>query len=486
MDTHSLDHPLPSFSVKSNVQILLFIFLSTLFLCSGLYSFADDTADPPLDTQLNEKVLSLPGDPMRPVMLQVTLFKPNGPGPFPLAVLNHGKEFGAPHLEPRYRSVYAARYFVSRGYEVVLPMLRGFAGSGGSFEKLNCNAEEESLMQARDIRAVILDMVKQPDIDKKHIVVFGQSYGGWNTLALGALNVPGVKGLVNFAGGRNAPSCSDWEEGLADGAGQYGKRTKVPSIWFYGDNDSKFSVPTWSEMYKRYTAAGGKAELVAYGNFLDDSHNFLGKIEALPIWIPKVDAFLDNVGLPSKVLYPELLPAAYPAPTDYAAINDVSAIPLINDKGKDSYGDFLTKEMPRVFVIATNGSSLLMNGGYDPLDRAYSVCKQKGWSCTPYAVDDKVVWPKRLPIPPATNFAAIDNVNAVPYLNDQSRKSYQAFLSLAMPRAFAIAANGIAVSSHGGYDPQARALAICKSHGFTCQIYAVDDQVVWQDAGRKY
>ena len=34
-----------------------------------------------------EEVLSLPGDPARPVMLQVTLFTPTGPGPFPLALV---------------------------------------------------------------------------------------------------------------------------------------------------------------------------------------------------------------------------------------------------------------------------------------------------------------------------------------------------------------------------------------------------------------
>jgi hypothetical protein len=51
---------------------------------------SDATALPPLP--MNEQVLNLPGDPARPVTLQVTLFMPYGAGPFPLAVVNHGRQ----------------------------------------------------------------------------------------------------------------------------------------------------------------------------------------------------------------------------------------------------------------------------------------------------------------------------------------------------------------------------------------------------------
>jgi hypothetical protein len=39
---------------------------------------------------MHEQVLHLSGDPDRPVDLIVTLYQPDGDGPFPLAVLNHG------------------------------------------------------------------------------------------------------------------------------------------------------------------------------------------------------------------------------------------------------------------------------------------------------------------------------------------------------------------------------------------------------------
>jgi len=241
---------------------------------------SDATTMPPMP--MNEQVLTLPGDPQRPVTLQVTLFIPDGAGPFPLAVLNHGAAAdGKPKDEPRYRATFSADYFLSRGYAVVLPMMRGFAGSGGKAVLHRCNLAATGLDNARDIAAVIDAMARQPKIDTSRIVVAGQSFGGWNTLAFGTLGRPGVKGLANFSGGIREGDCrfSDQDASLADGAAIFGARTGIPSIWFYGDNDKIFPESTWRAMYARYTAAGARAELVAFGDFMDDAHQLLSHAE---------------------------------------------------------------------------------------------------------------------------------------------------------------------------------------------------------------
>jgi dipeptidyl aminopeptidase/acylaminoacyl peptidase len=93
---------------------------------------ADDDSQLPI-APLHEQILSLPGDSIYPINLQVTLFEPPGTGPFPLAVMNHGTtNASATNRGERYRLTTAAYYFLSRGYAVVLPMMRGFAGSGVS------------------------------------------------------------------------------------------------------------------------------------------------------------------------------------------------------------------------------------------------------------------------------------------------------------------------------------------------------------------
>jgi X-Pro dipeptidyl-peptidase (S15 family) len=139
---------------RPHLPRLLILALGILISLSYLAAAAED-ADTMLDQQLHERVLGIPGDPTRPVTLQVTLFMPDGPGPFPLAVLNHGKDPINPRSEPRYRAVYAARYFVSRGFAAILPMLRGFAGSAGVFDPMGCDAEADGLNQAKDIGGVI-------------------------------------------------------------------------------------------------------------------------------------------------------------------------------------------------------------------------------------------------------------------------------------------------------------------------------------------
>ena len=360
---------------------------------------------------MNERVLNIPGDDERPVTLQLTVLTPSGPGPFPLVVMNHGSDGKKkPKDNPRYHLTFSAYYFLSRGYAVALPMMRGFAGSGGQLEHHGCDFISTGLNNAKDIRAVIQYMTAQPYIDGQRIVVAGQSFGGFNTLALGTLKLPDVKGLINFAGGLKESDCATSEQSMAEAAAYNGARTTIPSIWFYGSNDKVFSESTWRTAYARYTAAGGAAKLVAYGNFMEDSHNLLGFPEGLAIWGPKVDAFLAQLGLPNQPTHPEYLPIPTPPPTQYAALDDVGAVPFINDQERQQYRAFLTQPLPRAFFIGENGGIASMHSGFDLLGAGLRACKSKGTQCYPYAVDNEVVWVKPLstPAPPPTHFAALE------------------------------------------------------------------------------
>jgi len=440
---------------------------------------AEDVSIAP-DAPMNERVLTIPGDSMDSVNLEVTLYTPNGPGPFPLAVMNHGSDGSkSPQKNPRYRFTFSAYYFLSRGYAVALPMMRGYAGSEGKQAPHGCDVATLGIRNAKDIYAVINYLSSLPEIDGNNIVVAGQSFGGWNTLAFGTLKHPRVKGLINFAGGVLASDCPTPEYSLAAAAGQFGAHTGVPSIWFYGDNDKIFPISTWRAMYDSYAAAGGLAELVAYGNFMADSHNMLGYPEGLAIWAPKVDAFLHKVGLPSEPVYPEYLPLPFPPPTDYAAITAIDAVPYLNDQGRKTYRKFLSDPMPKVFVLSPTGLVASFNGGFDPLGRAMSACKKHSQKCRIYAADDHVVWTRPTPAPPPTDFATLTDQAAVPYLNDKGREGYRKFLTYRKPRAFVIAPDGAWSASSRGDDPLAAALESCAKGHAGCRLYAVDDEIVW-------
>jgi dienelactone hydrolase len=380
------------------MTMLLAIWLACAAL-TGAARAQSDSADtalvPPIG--MNERILSIPGDRDRPVTLQVTVYSPNGPGPFPLAVMNHGAtKISGSNRGTRYHLTFAAYYFLSRGYAVVLPMMRGFAGSGGAVVMNGCDLAATGVSNAKDIRAVIVYFRAQRDIDASRIVVAGQSFGGWNTLALGTLNLPGVRGLVNFSGGMRESDCATTDSSLAGAAAFFGAHTRLPTLWFYGENDTLFPTRTWQAMHNRYTGAGGQAALVDIGRFMDDSHQMLTFPESLPIWTPRVDQFLAELGMPSTPVYPAYLPTPIPAATHFADVDDVSRVPYLNDRGRAVYRAFLTKPLlPRVFVVAPDGNGASFTGGFDPIARALAACGRNSANCQVYAVDRSVVWSQK-------------------------------------------------------------------------------------------
>jgi dienelactone hydrolase len=225
-------------------------------------------------TQLNEEVIFVPKKMLiGSIPLETTIFKPNGNGPFPLVIINHGKSFGNSHFQNRYRPLSPIRYFLERNYVVFVPMRQGFSKSGGNYSDGSCSMKANGLLQAEDIQPVIEYAHGLPYVDKVQTLIVGQSHGGWTTLAYGASKPDqSVKGLVNFAGGLKNESCGGWQSDLYRTAEDFGKATKVPTIWFYGDNDSFFSRQTSDAMFERYRVGNPQSQFIAYGTFGSDSH----------------------------------------------------------------------------------------------------------------------------------------------------------------------------------------------------------------------
>ena len=248
--------------------------------------------------------------PLATLELETTVYKPPGRGPFPLVVINHGKAAGAPGLQPRYTPGWAARYFIERGYVVFVPMRTGFSKSTGGYVGAGCNIESNGLVQAEDVAVTVAYAHSLSYVDRTQTLVVGQSHGGWTTLAYGAANPdPSVKGLVNFAGGLRQEQCIGWRLNLAKAAANYAEETKLPSLWFYGDNDSFFTKEVYSEMFARYSKANPRAKLVAFGEFGQDSHSLFGSKDGRAIWESHLEAFMQQLGLPVTVVYPQFRPS---------------------------------------------------------------------------------------------------------------------------------------------------------------------------------
>ena len=87
---------------------------------------------------------------------------------------------------------------------------------------------------------------------------------------------------------------------------------------------------------------------------------------------------------------------------------------------------------------------------------------------------------------PTTNFAALSHTDRLPVRNTLAKRDYEQFKNAALPRAFAVSANGLhwAWSANDALSAEV-ALARCKAKGggtttgAKCTLYAVDERIVY-------
>jgi hypothetical protein len=85
------------------------------------------------------------------------------------------------------------------------------------------------------------------------------------------------------------------------------------------------------------------------------------------------------------------------------------------------------------------------------------------------------------------DFAAVADVDVVPYLDARGREGYRDWVSKKAPKAFVIAPDGTWNATWGqptnlvneSPDALSRALSRCEKRAQGCKAYAVDDRVVW-------
>jgi dienelactone hydrolase len=359
----------------------------------------DDAYLPVVRANMNAQIIYIPVDGDPSTTLETTVYRPDGPGPFPMVVFNHGKMPGDPRMQPRSDPMSFAREFVRRGYVVVAPNRQGFAGSGGTYQQDGCDVASNGLGQAADVATTVDYMSKQPYVDANHIVIAGTSHGGLATMAYGTEAAHGVRGLINFSGGLRQDACTGWQSNLTGAFGDYGAKAQVASLWLYGDNDSVWTPDLVTKMFTAFHTAqageaqpGAGAKLVDFGSYKNDAHRLVGDRDGVQIWWPKVETFLANQGMPTAVQYRVAMQAA-PHATGYASIDSVSAVPFLDQAGRDGYRNFLKQYPSRAFAVSDSGAWSWAEGGDNPMAVAISNCqKHSSDPCRLYAVNGNVVW----------------------------------------------------------------------------------------------
>lgn len=220
-------------------------------------------------------------------------------------MINHGTDEATRLAVSMPVYYYLSRWFVDRGYVVVLPQRRGHGATGGALAEAigNCanpNHYASGNVAADDVEAAVNYMTQQPFVARDGVIVVGVSTGGWASLALSARNLPQVQAIVNFAGGRGGHAYGKLNaicgrDALLSAARIYATQAQEPTIWFYAKNDSYFGPKLAEDLAQTWSSAGGSVEehiLQPYGN---EGHAIADDRQGWDIWGPSLDSFLQRV-----------------------------------------------------------------------------------------------------------------------------------------------------------------------------------------------
>jgi dienelactone hydrolase len=237
----------------------------------------------------------------------ITSFKPLGAGPFPLLILNHGRATAnRRHTQGRQRFVEQARWFVERGFAVLVPTRIGYGETYSDFDPEDSDAcrspqlavLDEAMM--RQTLAVLEFARTQRHISVQRWLLAGQSVGGYLTVSVARRAPPGLAGAINFAGGyggnpesRRGSPCGAWawERSLASP----GHTGKVPMLWLYWDDDWYWGNEIPKRWFDAYRSGGGIGEFVAMPAIQGDGH--AGFRNDLRNWSAPVEKFVGRLGL---------------------------------------------------------------------------------------------------------------------------------------------------------------------------------------------
>jgi len=320
--------------------------------------------------------------------LEALLVRPSEPGRYPLALISHGAPrlpAERPNMTPLTMLPQAIE-FARRGWAAVIVMRRGYGDSDGpSMEDFGGCAQANYIAAGNGAAAQLKESIallgKRPDIDVTRVIAVGHSAGGFATLALTADPPAGLAAAINFAGGRG--SVRDDEvchaEKLIEAFGFFGRRSRIPTLWVYADNDHFFGPKLAQQFREAFTAGGGKVEFFHAPSFNSDGHQ-LFSMAGIPAWTPMVDNFLKEHELAQRTT-----PLAAPPPPDLVAPKQLAA------NGLRAFETYLTSPPHKAFATAPDGS-FGWKSGQRTTEAARSAalrfCREHANRCDVMFVDD--------------------------------------------------------------------------------------------------
>ena len=158
----------------------------------------------------------------KPLNLEAVIFRPDGVGPFPLAVFNHGstgRGTDSALFKETWFDVGLADFLNNRGWIVVFPQRRGRGRSDGLYDEgfsadrrqgytcdfdISLSGAERAL---DDIRAAMAVLRQRRDVAPSRVLIGGQSRDGLLSIAYAGMHPEQIFGAINFVGGWMGTHC---------------------------------------------------------------------------------------------------------------------------------------------------------------------------------------------------------------------------------------------------------------------------------------
>jgi pimeloyl-ACP methyl ester carboxylesterase len=242
----------------------------------------------------------------KPVDLEVVIFRPNGAGPFPLAMFNHGSTGNgtkpALFTETLF-DVGLADFLNDRGWIVAFPQRRGRGKSGGLYDEgfsadrrqgYTCDFDTSLLGAERaldDIAAAMVALKQRPDVAPSRVLIGGQSRGGILSVAYAGMHPDQIFGVINFVGGWMGTGC-DTASRINGTLFERGAHFDRPTLWVYGHHDPFYDIEHSRNNFALFQGAGGHGTLLEFDVPGGYGHFVLGAPE---LWEGPVAEYLSSL-----------------------------------------------------------------------------------------------------------------------------------------------------------------------------------------------